>query len=114
MTEQTDFITGESDPKDFTVDQVNAHLADADEAERERVLALETGPDGKDRSTVKAPESEPDTNAPQTVQEAGETQTHLEGEKYRKGYDGYVPSRDGDNPEDLTLAGVLKRQNQGA
>lgn len=111
MTEQTQFIAGESDPKDFTVDQVNEHLATADQAERERVLALETGPEGKDRVGVKAPEDEPDTNAPQTVTEAGETQTHLEGAKYRKGYDGFVPSRDGDNPEDLTLQAVLKRQN---
>lgn len=38
------------DPADFTVDEVNAHLADADLDERERVLQAEA--EGKGRTTV--------------------------------------------------------------
>lgn len=51
MSDQT--FTTESDPKDFNADVVAAYLATADESERSRVFGLETGPDGKDRETVK-------------------------------------------------------------
>lgn len=44
------------DPSDHTVDEVNAYLADADEAERQRVLDAEAA--GKGRKTVQAPESD--------------------------------------------------------
>lgn len=120
MTDQT--FTTESNPADFTVEQVNAYLATADEAERTRVLDAEKS--GKDRSTVKAPEATTppegdgttpglDTSKAQTVTEAGANQAELVGEAYEKGYHGHVPSRDGDNPVDLTLAGVTG-QNKDA
>lgn len=108
---ENEFVTGESNPADFTVDQVNAHLASADQAERDRVLALESGTDGKDRSTVQAPAVE---TKGETFQEAAANVTTSPVEAYRQGYFGEVPSRDGDNPEDLTLQGVLKRQNAEA
>lgn len=44
----------------------------------------------------------------------GQRVPKAEGEKYAKGYEGYAPSRDGDKAEDLTLQGVLKRQNGGS
>jgi hypothetical protein len=41
------------DPSEHTVDEVNEHLAKADDAERQRVLDAEKS--GKNRSTVAAP-----------------------------------------------------------
>ena len=115
MTEQNQ--AEQFDPSAHTVDEVNAYLADADEAERQRVLQAEA--DGKDRATVKAPEAHED--APQadegtkpketkaeTFKEAAKHVPQADGEKYQKGYEGYVPSRDGDNPVDLSLAAVTK------
>lgn len=40
------------DPSEKDVDSVLKHLAGADKAERDRVLAAEAGPDGKRRKTV--------------------------------------------------------------
>lgn len=105
MTEQTN--EGTFDPADHTVAEVNEYLATADDAERQRVLDAEK--DGQNRSSVKAPTT--DTGSGQTVTEAGESATEAEGEKYQKGYEGFAPSRDGDNPVDLTLAGVTKNQD---
>lgn len=45
---------GPFDPNEHTVKDVNAYLADADEAERERVLEAEQA--GKDRATVAVPD----------------------------------------------------------
>lgn len=100
------------DPSEHTVDEVNEHLATADDAERERVLKAEA--EGKNRSTVKAPESGDgttpglDTSSADTFDQAAEKATEPEGEAYQKGYFGHAPSRDGDNPVDLTLAAVTK------
>ena len=44
-------------PSDYTVDEVNAYLASADDAERQRVLDAESGDGGRQRTTVKAPAS---------------------------------------------------------
>ena len=100
-------------PSDHTVDEVNAYLATADEAERQRVLDAEAA--DKNRSTVKAPEADPEAKVTETKAEtfsaAAEATSEPEGEKYQKGYDGFVPSRDGDNPVDLTLAGVTGQKD---
>lgn len=125
MTDQT--FTTTSDPSDFTVDQVTAYLKDlTDQAERDRVLTAEKN--GKARTGIlsgysEAPAETPaegdgttpglDTSKAQTVTEAGANQAELVGEAYEKGYHGHVPSRDGDNPVDLTLAGVTG-QNKDA
>lgn len=96
-------------PSDHTVDEVNAYLADADEAERQRVLEAEKA--DKDRSTVKAPEApdapqgQPELQA-RTLKDEGKRVPEAEGEKYEKGYDGHSPARDAG--EDLTLAAVTK------
>jgi hypothetical protein len=104
------------DPSAHTVDEVNAYLADADEAERTRVLEAEA--QGKNRTTVKAPESTDDGTTPgldtskaDTLQEAGEKAIEPQGEAYVKGYFGHVPSRDGDKPMDLTLAAVTGQKD---
>lgn len=108
----------EFNPTDHNVDDVNAYLATADEAERERVLKAEA--EGKARSTVKAPEATEDGTTPgldtgkaDTFDQAASKAVEPEGEHYAKGYIGTVPSRDGDNPVDLTLAGVTG-QNKDA
>lgn len=62
----------------------------------------------KKKAAEKAPEQADEMKAP-TFAEAAEQVPSVEGDKYEKGYDGFVPSRDGDNPEDLTLPAVLKR-----
>lgn len=122
MTDETKMQAGDN-PDDFTVDQVNAYLATADQDEVDRVLAAETGDGGKDRQGVKdaadartssllVPPTEDDTkpgvdtSSADTVTEAGAKHTEAQGEKYQKGYDGHAPSRDGDEPVDLTIAGV--------
>lgn len=46
------------DPSDHSVDEVNAHLANAAEAERQRVLDAEAA--GKDRATVRTPSPDSD------------------------------------------------------
>lgn len=53
MTDESKMQTGD-DPADFTVDQVNAHLATAEDDERDRVLAAERDTDagGKARKGV--------------------------------------------------------------
>lgn len=50
-TPQTPLAEG-GDPRGFTVDEVNAYLADADQDERDRVLGLEDGEGGKARTTI--------------------------------------------------------------
>lgn len=50
MAEETKTMSAGDDPADYTVDQVNAHLASADDQERERVLAAER--DGEARKGV--------------------------------------------------------------
>lgn len=107
MTEQTP--EGQFDPSAHTVAEVNDYLATADETERQRVLDAEAA--GQDRSTIKAPSSTSTEGDAQTVTEAGANQAQTVGDQYDKGYVGHVPSRDGDNTEDLTLAGVTG-QNQ--
>lgn len=73
--------------------------------------------DGAVKDEQVAPEDTPETDgteqapngpttASATFSEAAETVPHLDGEKYQKGYQGHAPSRDGDNPVDLTLAAV--------
>lgn len=114
--EQTQTFGPESDPADFTVDQVNAYLAglDGDDAEVQRVLAAEK--DGKDRKGItEAIEGAPQgdekpqvTTEAKTFSEAAEDAVESRHEAYAQGYFGTVPSRDGDNPVDLTLAGVTK------
>lgn len=47
MSEAQSFITGESDPNDFKVDQVTAHLATASSEEVERVRELESAGQGR-------------------------------------------------------------------
>lgn len=64
MSEQTS-TPEQFDPADHTVDQVNAYLADADPAERERVLALEDGDGGKRRATVSREFPAPEGQEPQ-------------------------------------------------
>lgn len=97
------------DPSDYTVDQVNDYLADADDAERERVLDAERT--GKNRVGIVGEQAEPTDPSTQggalpVTEAASEPQA---GEKYEKGYEGYVPSRDGDNPVDLTLSAVTSK-----
>lgn len=112
--QQTTMKAGDN-PDDFTVDQVTAFLATADDAEKARVIEAEKhgqgrkGIVGEDEPAPEAePESKPtvDTSKADTVEQAGAKHTEAQGEKYQKGYDGFVPSRDGDNPVDLTLAAV--------
>lgn len=129
MTEQQ--FTTASDPSDFTVDQVKDYLAtlDGDDAEVQRVLEAERT--GKARvSLLEAIEGTPEGDGTTpgletkaaTFQEAAEQALEASGEAYEKGYFGYVPSKDGDHPEDLSVAGVIKaadqakadRQNQDA
>lgn len=104
------------DPSAYTVDEVNTYL-DENPDQVETVLAAEGGADEPRKGIIYGrhgtPEpSEDGTNTGgQTVAEAGANATEPEGEGYRKGYHGFVPSRDGDNPQDLTLAGVTG-QNQ--
>lgn len=125
MTDEQTMKAGD-DPKDFTVDQVNAYLAgdDVDEAERRRVLEAEKdgegrvgildGPHGYADSEGGLKGGEPTEGAKvtetkaETFDQAAARHTEAQGEKYQKGYDGFVPSRDGDNPVDLTLAAVTK------
>lgn len=101
-------------PSDHTVDEVNAYLAEHPD-ESGAILTAEE--DGQARKGIlEGPHATPaeDTNAPQTVEQAGEAQTVPAGEKYEKGYEGFVPSRDGDNPVDLSLAGVTAHLNKDA
>ena len=136
MTEQNQGQTfgPESDPKDFTGDQVAAYLKDADQAEVDRVLAAETGPEGKDRVGVKdaaearttalstpapqegdgADEKPPVTTEAKTFSEAAEDAVESRHKAYAQGYFGTVPSRDGENPVDLTLAGVTAKSDKDA
>lgn len=92
-------------PSDHTVAEVNDYLASADETERTRVLDAEAADKG--RTGVQAPSVSTEGNS-QTVAEAGANAVEASGEAYEKGYHGFVPSRDGDKPEDLTLAAVTK------
>ena len=108
MTEQTTEGTT-YDPADHTVDEVNAYL-DENPDQREAVLAAEA--EGENRKgIVEGPHSTPTEGDGQTVTEAGEGATEPEGEAYQKGYHGFVPSRDGDNPVDLTLAAVTGQKD---
>lgn len=95
-------------PSDYTVDEVNAYLASADSDEVDRVLAAEAA--DKNRSTVHGPSV---TTQGDDFATAAAKATPSTGEAYEKGYFGEVPSRDGDNPEDLTIQGVTG-QNAGA
>ena len=47
MAEQDQTMKTGDDPKDFTVDQVNAHLSSADDDERGRVLQAERDGEGR-------------------------------------------------------------------
>lgn len=99
------------DPNDYTVDEVNAYLADASEDEKARVLQAER--DGQARKGIvgdQEPTSGPSTEggALPVTEAASAPQA---GEKYEKGYEGYAPSRDGDNPVDLTLAAVTGQKD---
>lgn len=51
MAETQTMKTGDN-PADYTVDQVNAHLKTADDAERQRVLEAEGSDDGKGRTGI--------------------------------------------------------------
>lgn len=57
------------------------------------------------------PDAKPEFQA-KTVVEAAKDQTDAEGEHYQQGYEGYAPSRDEGEPEDLTLSGVIARSNE--
>jgi hypothetical protein len=107
MTDQQQY-----DPNDYTVEQVNEYLATASDEEKARVLEAEkagqgrVGIVGKDEPQGDGTTPGLNTSKADTVAEAGEKATEPEGEAYAKGYFGHVPSRDGDKPVDLTLAGV--------
>lgn len=132
MTEQTqpEQDPDKFDPADFTVDEVNTYLADADDAEVARVLKAEA--DGQARKGIvegphaaqDGPEDPAEGETPtsysqgfhgdlanaaergaKTVTEAAE---HDEDEK---GYRGTLP--DADNRPDLTLQGVLGQNRKG-
>lgn len=128
MSDET--FTTESDPKDFTVPQVNDYLAGVttDEDEARRVLEAEKagearvgildGPHGyaDDQGGLKMAQPASDgqtgdegaTTEAKTFQDAAKDAVESRHEAYAQGYFGTVPSRDGDNAEDLTLAGVTK------
>lgn len=63
----SEFAPGVSDPADFTVDDVVAALASADESERQRVLDLEA--DGKARKGIleSEPPAPPTAPTPETL-----------------------------------------------
>lgn len=94
-------------PSDHTVDEVNAYLADADDAEKARILDAEQAGQGR-KGIVGGDETRVTETKAETFDQAAEATAEPDGEKYQKGYDGYAPSRDGDNPVDLTLAGVTR------
>lgn len=110
--------TSTFDPNEYTVDEVNDYLADNPD---QVGTVLDAEAQGKARTGIlEGPHATPadptptvDTGKADTVAEAGEKAPVQVGEKYEKGYEGFVPSRDGDNPVDLTLAGVTG-QNQDA
>lgn len=136
MTEQTEgqTFTTESDPADFTNDQVNAYLATVtDEDEARRVLEAEKsgqgrvgildGPHGYADAEGGLKMGQPasdgttpglDTSKADTFQEAADKATESEHAAYAQGYFGHVPSRDGDKPVDLTLAGVTGQSDKDA
>lgn len=108
MSEQTAETGTTYDPSDYTVDEVNQYL---DENPDQTGTVLDAEAEGKARTGIlEGPHATPNTEGA-TFDQAAANTTEPEGEAYRKGYHGFVPSRDGDNPQDLTLAGVTG-QNQ--
>ena len=104
------------DPSGYTVEQVNEYLSTASDDEKARVLDAERT--GHARKGILGDEPQDDGTTPgldtskaDTIQEAGAKVPDLEGEGYRKGYIGHAPSRDGDNPVDLTLAAVTGQKD---
>lgn len=97
------------DPNDHTVDEVNAYLASADDAEKARVLEAEQA--SQNRKTIDGNTERVTETKAETFSVAAQAVPEAQGEKYQKGYDGYVPSRDGDEPVDLTLAGVTGQKD---
>lgn len=112
MTEQTVTMEAGDNPSGYTVGQVNAYLATADEDEVRRVLEAEQG--GHQRvGILEGPHATPEDDAKdqpelqaRTLEDEGKRVPEAEGEKYEKGYDGHSPARDAG--EDLTLAAVTK------
>lgn len=94
-------------PADHTVDEVNAYLADADEAERTRVLDAER--DGKARTGIlgstDADAAEGQTPVPEATRQA-----------FAQGYLGHSPAREAaDGAEDKGLSQRTPSvMNQGA
>lgn len=99
------------DPSEHTVDEVNAYL-DEHPDEAAAVLAKEAEAEKPRTGITEGPHKAVTTEGgAKTVEQAGAEVPQATGEKYEKGYDGFVPSRDGDKTEDLTLQGVLARQS---
>ena len=109
MTEQPQTY----DPSEHTVDEVNAYLDEHPE-QAEAVLAAEGEAEKPRVGITEGPHAVTTTGGGQTVTEAGEHALVSTGEKYEKGYDGFVPSRDGDNPVDLSLAAVTGQKSKDA
>lgn len=66
MSDEQQAVFGpESDPRNFTVEQVNAYLEAADADERARVLALEDAEGGRRRATVTREFAQDGQNPPQ-------------------------------------------------
>lgn len=96
------------DPSNYTVDEVNDYLKSDTTTDEERARVLQAERDGQARKGILGDEATSTEGDATTVTESGAPEAV--GEAYQKGYHGFVPSRDGDNPEDLTLQGVLKGQ----
>lgn len=109
MAEQTEY-----DPNDHTVAEVQEHLATLDPEGDEYAAVLQAERDGKNRVGIVGDDETPQG---ETTTEGGakspedSASPEPEGEAYKKGYHGFVPSRDGDDPVDLTLAAVTKNQD---
>lgn len=108
------------DPSEHTVDEVNEHLATLDPEGDEYAAVIQAERDGKARVGILGDEPEDETTPDaddkpelqaRSLKDEGQRVPEAEGEAYQKGYAGFSPSRDAG--EDLTLAGVLKRQNGG-
>jgi len=107
MAEQTEPY----DPSKHKVDEVQKHLdslPDTDEGKAERQRILEAEAAGQNRSTL-VNAGKPKTTEGAKFADAAKAVPEVEGEHYRQGYVGAPPSVA--KGEDLTLAGVLKRQN---
>lgn len=72
MTDQPEFVTGESDPADYGVEAVAAHLLTASPDEFSRVIDLETGEGGKGRKGITSLTLPDPTEVPQETNDDGQ------------------------------------------